>query len=647
MKRAVSSLSLCAVIAMAVVARVPAGAGEPPTVRERTMRDIARERLTGTADQSSTELIVDFDEDVQGQEVAATVGDVDGEVVETLPELGGVKVVEVPAGTVEEAVDALAENTSVEYVEPDIIRSPLAIPNDPGFVRQWGLHNEGQFHPIADPRPSYSGRRGRDDADIDAPQAWDVEDGSSNESVIAVLDIGFSIDHNDLKANIWQHPGETPNNNVDDDGNGYVDDVHGWDFTAGGDNNPTDPGNTPVRGHGTHVAAIAAGVADNSRGIAGVCPKCKILPLRSSLRLSEELEAIDYLIGLMRENDSVDIKVLNASFGSGAWSYFERLALDRLGRHGVLTVAAAGNAGLDNDMFDDRDYNGDGISEEFSPLFPASYELPTVLSVAASNDRDEFGYASGCAKTYPRYACLFSNWGRVSVDVAAPGTDMKSAFLRYQGKDLYRTWNGTSMATPVVAGIAGLVAAEHPGYGPMDLKNAIMNSVDKPQSLRRLYRRPGQRDDGSFLRTNGRVNALSALSGDTSAATPLNDGMIAGARSIRQMAKERVTWPADVNDVYKKTLRRNVRYAATLRAGNTRRNINLVVYKPGTRDVWQLEDGCAGGPGRCHVVKFLTGMSKDGTERVEFTARQNKTYYFLVNSYFVDIGYTLRVSPIG
>jgi subtilisin family serine protease len=599
-------------------------------------------------------LVVSFESDASRREVEQAVDEVDGEVVDNLSELGRVKILEVDPGTADDAIEELAMDPAVDIVEADTPRFPLAVPNDPIFPNQWFLNNERQAHPITDPFGDLQTVKGIRDADIDAVEAWDIEDGSTNPTVITVLDIGVDVDHPDIAPNMWQNPAETAPGaipDVDDDGNGFVDDSSGWDFTGSGDPNPNDPSARPDRGHGTHVGAIAAAATDNGRGVAGVCPGCKVLHLRFGLTLTQELNAIDYLIATIEANKDLDppvqMPVLNVSFGSPTWSQLERDAFDRLGDHGVLTVAAAGNGGLDNDMFDFADFEGDGIPDDFSPLYPASYELPEILSVAASNSKDQLGYFTGCdrRRATPRWRCIFSNWGRDSVDVAAPGTDIRSAYVGTRPQ--YRTWNGTSMAAPVVSGIAGLVTARHPDYSVLQLKNAIMRSTDHRSTLRRVWRTPGPAETGLFLRTkDGRVNAQRALDSPTGNSYRIHDGMIAGASRMRNVKRGVVSWPNDTNDVLSKWLRGGQNYEVVLRGNHDRRNIDLVVYKPGTLDVWQLEDGCLGGPPPCHSIKPFSGFSRDGTESIQFVASQSGRHYFLVSSYFIDDGYRLVVRRI-
>ena len=630
------------------LAALGSGWAAEPSRRVKTNRPTRREVLLDRLAQPvvSPSVVVEFKDSARPSEIDDAVEDVDGEIVSNLSELGRVKVIDVDPETTAAVVEELEHDPAVAIVEPDTPRVPAAIPNDPFFLQQWGLHNTGQDHPIADRyEGSPTSASGDRDADVDAPRAWDEETGSSNPTVIAVLDQGFDITHPDIADQRWENDAEVNGvPGVDDDGNGKIDDTRGWDFKDK-DPSPEDPGSAPDKGHGTHVAAIAAGAQNDSTGVSGMCPDCELLLMRFGLTLSQELKAIDYLISTIEANPGLEIQVLNASFVSFEWSRLERDAFRRLGNKGVLTVAAAGNASLDNDMFDAIDFNGDGILDDFSPLYPASYDLPHILSVAATNHVDHLGYSTSCDSRprVPRAYCMFSNWGRTSVDVGAPGVDIKSAMISKNGIPRYATWNGTSMASPLVAGVAGLVAAENPGYGPADLKNAIMNSVDKPKSLRKVWRRPEGPDHGSFLRTNGRVNAFSALTGSTDPATPTDDGSIRGARRIVDVRRDEVSWPGDVNDVYRKWLKRGRKYLIRLQADRQQRNLDLVIYKPGTKDVWQLESGCAGGFGECHVIRPFDGFSGDGTERIEFRAPRGGNYYILVSSYFDDSTYRLRV----
>src|SRR5205823_10593307 len=262
-------------------------------------------------------------------------------------------------------------------------------------------------------------------------------------------------------------------------------------------------------------------------GISGVCPGCRIMALRigtaASITLGNELKAINYAIRKHAD-------VINLSLGDPVWSKAERAAIARAGKAGILVVVAAGNSSMDNDI---QFYeHPKGQPPSWAPSYPASYTLNNILAVAASNDRDQYGYVSQCQGVIPLWQCAFTSWGHDSVDVAAPGVDILSTVkkitppLGHTDSD-YEFFDGTSMAAPMVAGIAGLVRSEHPLYTAVQIKNAIMHSVDHPPTLK-LYDAWGPQAgvgkkllSGHFTRTQGRVNALRALTSSTAGATPL------------------------------------------------------------------------------------------------------------------------------
>jgi subtilisin family serine protease len=305
-----------------------------------------------------------------------------------------------PNVNVKTALANLRQNPNVEYAEPNYILRVLATPNDPQFNQLWGLHNTGQTGGTAD-------------ADIDAPEAWDIHTGS-RDVVIAVIDSGVAYNppdnnHPDLNdgtnSNIWTNDAEL--NGIpeyDDDGNGYEDDVHGWDF-VGGDKDPTDYYNvySPFShgGHGTHVAGTIAALGNNSVGITGVNWYASIMPLRfvgpsGGGDTAKAIEAILYAV----DNGA---KVINASWGGGGPSQALYDAISYANDHEVLFVAAAGNGGID----------GIGDDNDASPFYPASYDLPNIIAVAATDHTDTIAE--------------FSNYGATSVDVAAPGVSILSS----------------------------------------------------------------------------------------------------------------------------------------------------------------------------------------------------------------------------
>ena len=326
------------------------------------------------------------------------------------------------------------------------------IPNDTRFPEQWALNNTGQTG-------------GTPDADIDAPEAWDISQGSG-QAVIAVVDTGVDYTHQDLAQNIWVNPGEDLNhngivdasdfNNVDDDNNGYTDDIRGWDFVEDAyeicdsqddcnvrDNDPSD-----VHGHGTHVSGTVAAVTGNGEGIAGTCPNCKVMSVRAGfvyagvygVLLDADVEAA-ILYAVQNGAD-----VISMSFGSNYTSPY-RTALQLANATGVLLVAAAGNSGME------------------APFYPAAF--PEVISVAAID-------ANGSRSIWPSGAS--SNYGEW-VDIAAPGTAILSTLPQNHVSGPYRAWSGTSMATPHVAGVAGLIRSVQPNFTSEQIKQLLLNST--------------------------------------------------------------------------------------------------------------------------------------------------------------------------
>lgn len=302
-----------------------------------------------------------------------------------------------PAVLVEDAVAKYRQSPAVEYAEPNYVHKASMIPNDPAFPLLWGLHNNGQ---------SVNGTAGAVGADIEAPNAWDITTGSPN-TVIGVVDTGIAYDHPDLGPNMWINPGEISNDGIDNDGNGFIDDVNGYDFLSN-DPDPMEPiffpgGNA---GHGTHVAGTIAAVGNNALGITGVLHTTRLMALKAG-----DVNGIFTTVAILQAEDYARTKgarALNESFGrsGGPCSQAEYDMLSLLNAGGIMVLIAAGNENANNDV---------------NPSYPAQYSvatacgpgLPNVIAVAAI---DQSGNRAG-----------FSNFGATSVQIAAPGINIYSA----------------------------------------------------------------------------------------------------------------------------------------------------------------------------------------------------------------------------
>ena len=309
--------------------------------------------------------------------------------------------------TTEEMIAILKKDPDVETVSPNYIRRLCGTPNDPGFDRLWGLHNTGQTG-------------GTSDADIDAPEAWDENTGSS-DVVVAVIDSGVDYNHEDLADNMWTNKGEIPGDGIDNDGNGYVDDIYGYDFASDNDgNNDSDP--MDIDGHGTHVSGTIAAVGNNNLGVAGVNWTAQIMALKASkpeggLSQSDIIEALEYIVK-MKTDYGVNVIAINASYGGMFDTKIEEDAIELAGDADILFVAAAGNDGIN------INYNF------FFMQYPCAYDSANILCVAATDHNDELA--------------SFSNYNVTAVDVAAPGTDIKSTIPFGMGTEAYVTVGSTT-----------------------------------------------------------------------------------------------------------------------------------------------------------------------------------------------------------
>jgi subtilisin family serine protease len=326
--------------------------------------------------------------------------------------------VKVPAANrseLQQMAQRYLSDPNVAYVEPNYRVYPIdTVPNDPDYGDLWGMER------------------------INAPQAWDFTTGSTN-IVVAVIDTGINLTHEDLVDNLWTNPGEIAGDGIDNDGNGFVDDVNGWDF-VNDDNDPTDD-----HGHGTHCAGTIGAVGNNSVGVAGVCWNVKIVGIKflglAGGSTADAIASVEYATGL-----SQYIRLTSNSWGGGGESAALEAAINASGVAGQLFIAAAGNDAVDNDV---------------TPHYPSSYESENLIAVASIA---EGGDLSG-----------FSCYGLTSVDLAAPGSDIRSCWIG--GNDKYNTISGTSMATPHVSGAAALLWSLRPEYDWQEIETAILENV--------------------------------------------------------------------------------------------------------------------------------------------------------------------------
>ena len=398
----------------------------------------------------------------------------------------GLRLVYVDPSETLAAVEAFKSLPEVLYAEPDYVRHLLNTPNDPRFLsnEMFGLKK------------------------INAEGAWNTTQGGGAGVVVGVIDEGADITHPDLAANIWTNPGEVPNNGVDDDNNGKVDDVNGWDFStctqtgvnsgancgnntvwdgAGGATYPTDTTDE----HGTHVSGTIGAVGNNSLGVVGVNWNVRVMPLKfigATGAASNAIRAEAYAKALRDKwvatngAQGANVRVLNNSYGGGGSSQAELDSIRAVGTSGILFVVAAGNDATNND---------------FIPTFPANYDAQNLIAVASTDSNDSIS--------------SFSNIGARLVSVAAPGRGILST----TPDNTYSFFSGTSMATPHVAGLAALVCALDPQIDVLRLRSLVAYNGDViTAAADKVYTR---------RRINAFNSVQAALENDTTAPAPVGN----------------------------------------------------------------------------------------------------------------------------
>ncbi|HYT70126.1 MAG TPA: S8 family serine peptidase, partial [Gemmatimonadales bacterium] len=439
----------------------------------------------------SDELLVRFAPGVPAKVKPAIHAGLGAKTAASYATVDGLELVKLPKGmSVKRAIKFYRKHPDVLYAEPNYVVEALAGPDDPQFGFLWGLQNTGQTGGVAG-------------ADIDAVRAWGVTTGSSGV-VVTVIDSGIDYTHQDLADNMFHNTPDCNTNGVDDDLNGRVDDCYGID-TANGDSDPMDDNK-----HGTHVAGTIGAVGNNAVGVVGVnwdvqLMACKFLGASGSGSTAGAVACLNY-VALMKDR-GVNIVATNNSWGGGGFSQSLHDAIDALRQRGILFIAAAGNAGRDNN----------------TALFqPASEYLPNVIAVAATTETDALA--------------SFSNYGRQTVHLGAPGTGIQSTMPG----NTYGSLSGTSMATPHVTGTAALLKAQDPARDWRAIRNLILAGGDSTPALANTI-------------TQRRLNAYGALtcSGSTvlSRLQPIGTAITAAVGAPTDLATLHITCAAPAGDV--------------------------------------------------------------------------------------------------
>jgi len=401
------------------------------------------------------------------------------------------EVMNLPRGmTVDQAIKALMRNPVVRYAEPDYILQRAAVSNDPDYTgnRLWGMYGDA-----TSPANAFGSQAG---------EAWAAGHTGSRQVFIGVIDEGIDVTHPDLAANVWVNPFEIPGNGIDDDGNGFVDDINGWDFVS----NDNTVGDGAADDHGTHVAGTIGGVGGNGTGVVGVNWQVTMISAKflgtSGGTTTNAVRAVDYITDL-KIRHGLNIVATSNSWGGGGFSQTLLDAISRAGQRDILFIAAAGNSTSNNDL---------------GGYYPSGYQCVTssgwdcVVSVASI-------MSNGAISS-------FSSYGATTVDLGAPGSDIRSTLPG----NTYGNYSGTSMATPHVSGAVALCASIDPTQSGRELRAAVLGTTTPTDSLT------------GKTATNGRLN-VGTLAGVCLPPTqPVTGGPGSLTASAVSRAQIRLAW---------------------------------------------------------------------------------------------------------
>lgn len=396
-------------------------------------------------DMVPNEILVKFKPGLNDNQKAAILDKIAGKVKEKVltkamehaGDKEGISLISMPIAALE-AISKVKGLPEVEYAEPNFIYTHDATSNDPYFTNGslWGMTTSNQYG-------------------SQAAAAWALGHTGSSTVYVGIIDEGYMYTHEDLAANAGTNPGEIAGDGIDNDGNGYVDDVYGWDFD--GNNNTVFDGTSDD--HGTHVAGTIGGIGANGKGVAGINWSVKLLDAKflgtRGGTTANAIKAVDYFTNL--KNKGLNIVATNNSWGGGGFSQALQDAIERANTAGVLFVAAAGNNGTNNDV---------------TASYPSNYPNANIIAVAAIDSNGALA--------------SFSQYGATTVDLGAPGVGIWSTVpVSSKGKIVsgYASYSGTSMATPHVTGACALYAASHPGSTAAQIKAAVLGAVTPTSSL--------------------------------------------------------------------------------------------------------------------------------------------------------------------